>query len=420
MVLEEDVNINVKIKGSEEVLNFVKGYNKQIKTTQSMSYEETKEKSRVFNNLKREASLLTNIYKARGENLKALVKYNAEQDRYEVQTEKINTQNDRQKGKLDNLIKRYRWLQSFFLVTQNFVSMLGNSVKAFGAGIKLLLAPFILLLNLALIPALPYIKDIATWALEGVKAFKSWQDENELLADALGVTLFGAIILVTGLGFLGWIGNVIGSIAGLTGLTGMGAAADTAAAAVGTTATTGLAGALLILGGVIGGLALGGFILNIQEVRDALKEVGDASQSAQESLLETFGVDPSALEKFKTVLGYTPLGAAGNAVNQISDIMGRNLNVLTDTRMNELLSSGTVTGGGVQHKLENILGEGSVMTGSGNASGYWYNGGNGAPQQLTSMSQVYNISMQSSATDLSGLSNDITTKQRLLGMERGG
>ena len=419
MVLEEDVNINVKIKGSEEVLNFVKGYNKQIKTTQSMSYEETKEKSRVFNNLKREASLLTNIYKARGENLKALVKYNAEQDRYEVQTEKINTQNDRQKGKLDNLIKRYRWLQSFFLVTQNFVSMLGNSVKAFGAGIKLLLAPFILLLNLALIPALPYIKDIATWALEGVKAFKSWQDENELLADALGVTLFGAIVLVTGLGFLGWIGNVIGSVAGLTGLSGAAAAADTAAVAVGTTSTTGLVGAIGLLGSVLSGIVLGSVVVKLMDMAGWFEIIDDNAKTLKSTLQETFGIDGATMEGITMMLEKIPLIGDALRIDAaiFSAITGKD--VMTTDYLDSALSSGEMRTG-ITSKLQNILGEDNVITGSGSAQGYWYNGGTGAPQQLTSMSQVYNISMQSSATDLSGLSNDITTKQRLLGMERGG
>jgi len=419
MVLEEDVNINVKIKGSEEVLNFVKGYNKQIKTTQSMSYEETKEKSRVFNNLKREASLLNDVYKARGLNLKALISYNEEQDRYEVKTEEINTQNDGQKGKLDNLIKRYRWMQSFFLVTQNFVGMLGNSVKAFGAGVKMLLAPFILLLNLALIPALPYIKGIAEWALEGVKAFKDWQDENELLADALGITLFGAITLITGLGFIAWIGGLIGIEGGVAGLFGVKTAAEGAAVAVGTSASTGLVGALSILGGVLAGLVLGAVVVKLMDMAGWFEIIDDNAKTLKSTLQETFGIDGATMEGITMLLEKIPLIGDALRIDAaiFSAITGKD--VMTTDYLDKALSSGEMRTG-ITSKLQNILGKDNVITGSGSAQGYWYNGGTGAPQRLTSMSQVYNISMQSSATDLSGLQNDITTKQRLLSMEKGG
>lgn len=418
MVLEEDVNINVKVKGSEEVLNFVKGYNKQIKTTQSMSYEETKEKSRVFNNLKREASLLNNIYKARGENLKALVKYNAEQDRYEVQTEKVNTQNDRQKGKLDNLIKRYRWMQSFFLVTQNFVGMLGNSVKVFGAGVKMLLTPFILLLNLALIPALPYIKKIVDWVMGAVKAFKDWQDANELLADALGLGLFGAIGILIGCGLLAFIGTVIGGAGTFTGFLGIGASAEVATTAIGATATTGLAGALGILGGVIGGLALGVLIGRLMEAAGWFDIINDKATELRKNVE---GDTPEAAVDYRKNLDLNNEATGGLAHGLMGWIGGliTGREIMTSGYLEKALSEGIVESG-TKNLLSDMLGSENVITGSGNAQGYWYNGGNGAPQQLTSMSQVYNISMQSSATDLSGLQNDITTKQRLLSMEKGG
>ena len=85
---------------------------------------------------------------------------------------------DREGAKLDKLIRKYRWLQSFLLVTQNFIGMIGKSVKAFGAGMKLLTAPFVLFLNLVLIPVLPLLADFSKWLMDiksGQKKMNCWR-----------------------------------------------------------------------------------------------------------------------------------------------------------------------------------------------------------------------------------------------------
>ena len=121
----------------------------------------------------------------------------------------VNTESDKEGRKLDTLIRKYRWFQSFLLVTQNFIGMMGKSVKAFGSAMKLLTAPFILFLNLLLIPILPLLADLSKWLMDIVQGYKDWSEENETLAGIIGGVAFTSILGFMGLALAAWVWDVI-------------------------------------------------------------------------------------------------------------------------------------------------------------------------------------------------------------------
>jgi len=125
----------------------------------------------------------------------------------------VNTESDKEGRKLDTLIRKYRWFQSFLLVTQNFIGMMGKSVKAFGSAMKLLTAPFVLFLNLLLIPILPLLADLSKWLMDIVQGYKDWSEENETLAGIIGGVAFTSILGFMGLALAAWVWDVIKKLA---------------------------------------------------------------------------------------------------------------------------------------------------------------------------------------------------------------
>jgi len=398
MVLEEEIKLKFTAEGDEQVKKLISNINKstdtnnqQLKVSNSLNNEELEINEHLLRQTKRKVKYLNEVNKLRGDETKATMTLSEETGELGIEFDETSAKVDRHKGKMDNLIKRYRWMQSFFLVTQNFVGMIGKEVVVFGGAMKMITAPLILFLNLALLPVLPYLRDFMTLMMKGVKWFREWQKKNELLADAIGIGLFGAILGLLGLPIVAWIGGLIsgeGSFGFLKIVVGR------LTGAIGPTATTGLSGAFNVLGGVLGGIALGTFgiwILDQLEVFEKLDEVG---KNFRDTLDSIFGGD--MVKKIQSFISDSQLGDFIRMISPLFEF---------------------ATGGKKINIPDAKTGIDSILTHLGNTNpaakplSYAYSALKEPLSQ--SMSQVYNISMSSSANDYSGLQSDIDRKTAL-------
>ena len=100
-------------------------------------------------------------------------KTEAQQESSDAQKDKIRDDKRETRG-LEHLLRRYRWAQSLFLVTQNFMGRMGESISVFGAGMNMLFAPFKMFFNVLLLPALPILAAFSKALMGGVKWFADW------------------------------------------------------------------------------------------------------------------------------------------------------------------------------------------------------------------------------------------------------
>ena len=280
----------------------------------------------LVKDINHQKTLLNNILKISGKSgdLEAKSRYNEAEAIWEVYAarKKDDGEKDREGMKLDKLIRKYRWLQSFLLVTQNFIGMIGKSVKAFGAGIKLLTAPFVLFLNLLLIPILPLLADFSKWLMDIVMGYKGWSDENEGLAGIIGGVVMVALLTLMALPILMWLADIIkkipiigplftkmgikgkaaikGLIAKLKGTGGLTGALESVTTKLkGKGGLTGAFGGVKtkmaglttagipLLGAALVGLGIGVLVVNLIKAAGGFDKLSDATQGWRTSLMET-------------------------------------------------------------------------------------------------------------------------------------
>jgi len=208
--------VSAEVKTAKAVEKTVSAKEEALRITKDISNFNNKELRDVNESMKQkklESKILNDHMKIVGDTGKVWkVSLNEQTGMYERLLEDkkdVNTESDKEGRKLDTLIRKYRWFQSFLLVTQNFIGMMGKSVKAFGSAMKLLTAPFILFLNLVLIPILPLLADLSKWLMDIVQGYKDWSEENETLAGIIGGVAFTSILGFMGLALAAWVWDVI-------------------------------------------------------------------------------------------------------------------------------------------------------------------------------------------------------------------
>jgi len=208
--------VSAEVKTAKAVEKTVSAKEEALRITKDISNFNNKELRDVNESMKQkklESKILNDHMKIVGDTGKVWkVSLNEQTGMYERLLEDkkdVNTESDKEGRKLDTLIRKYRWFQSFLLVTQNFIGMMGKSVKAFGSAMKLLTAPFVLFLNLLLIPILPLLADLSKWLMDIVQGYKDWSEENETLAGIIGGVAFTSILGFMGLALAAWVWDVI-------------------------------------------------------------------------------------------------------------------------------------------------------------------------------------------------------------------
>ena len=316
MSLNEDLVLTIELDNQEEIERTMDDLQKKVSKTKSKDSSNTQNKALAktvtlnkemtgilddishYNNdqlrlvdarrkeVEREVKILNKHMSVVGDiGQEWVVARNAETGFYErllKDKKDVNSESDREGMKLDKLIRKYRWLQSFLLVTQNFIGMMGKSVKAFGAGMKLLIAPFVLFLNLLLIPFLPSLERLSKWIMDIVLGYKDWSEENETLAAIIGGVVFTSILGILGLALVAWFVGVVSSIGPF--LVGLGGLVTT----IGGTAVAGsLIAGLTVLAGALVGLGIGVLVVNLLKAVGVFDKLSDATQGWRTSLKET-------------------------------------------------------------------------------------------------------------------------------------
>lgn len=129
--------------------------------------------------IQKQINLINKLFKASGVEERAELNMVKDEDNEQtqvgikLQSKKIN-QDKREVRGLEHLLRRYRWAQSLFLVTQNFMGRMGESISVFGAGMNMLFAPLKMFFNVLLLPALPIIAAFSKALMGGVKWFADW------------------------------------------------------------------------------------------------------------------------------------------------------------------------------------------------------------------------------------------------------
>ena len=366
MSLNEDLILTIELDNQEEIERTMDDLQKKVSKTKSKDSSNTQNKALAktvtlnkemtgilddishYNNdqlrlvdarrkeVEREVKILNKHMSVVGDiGQEWVVARNAETGFYErllKDKKDVNSESDREGMKLDKLIRKYRWLQSFLLVTQNFIGMIGKSVKAFGAGMKLLTAPFVLFLNLILIPFLPLLAGLSKWLMDIVQGYKDWSEENETLAEIIGGVVFTSILGFIGLALAAWFVGVVGSSGSF--LVALGGLVTTIGGAA-------IAGSLIfgltMLASALVGLGIGSLLILLFDAAGAFDFVNDATKRWRKSLLGT--EQPARANWINDNLLTNLFQWSGGALNTIPRVVtGKNL-VLNRGLANENLAA---------------------------------------------------------------------------------
>ena len=367
----------------------------------------------LVKDINHQKTLLNNILKISGKSgdLEAKSRYNEAEALWEVYAarKKDDGEKDREGMKLDKLIRKYRWLQSFLLVTQNFIGMIGKSVKAFGAGMKLLTAPFVLFLNLILIPFLPLLAGLSKWLMDIVQGYKDWSEENETLAEIIGGVVFTSILGIIGFALAAWFGGAVGSVGPF--LVALGGLVTTIGGAA-------IAGSLIfgltMLASALVGLGIGSLLILLFDAAGAFDFVNDATKRWRKSLLGT--EQPARANWINDNLLTNLFQWSGGALNTIPrTVTGKNL-VLNRGLANENLAA-TMKGEagygeGLDELMTGLYGPNVVRSAEG--VGGYTNARTG--QQISKIDEsTYNIYIQNKDKSWYEIQSEINSQKALAG-----
>ena len=258
--IKESLGVDIDITKFGDINNLIEQLSEDLGFTLKTEEGILSVKEDQLKVIKKQVSLINDVLKATGSEERAELNMVKSEDNEQtqvgikLQSKKIN-QDKREVRGLEHLLRRYRWMQSLFLVTQNFISRMGESVKVFGAGLNLIFAPLSLLLNLLLIPALPVIAEFSKLLFSIALGFGEWYRSLGPLSTLISTGLFGAILLVMALPIAGFIATVLRGIVSVTNFiltliaSSYGMEAATASANALRLSLAGLAG--VVLGGIV-------------------------------------------------------------------------------------------------------------------------------------------------------------------------
>lgn len=301
-------------------------------------------------------------------------------------TDYLTNKQLRQSHSLEGLMRKHRWIQSYLLVTGNFMAKLGNGVEVLGAILRLIALPAILLLTVFLTPFVPLIAGIVKGMAEWIVKLTELPDWIKLVVGGIilmGVSS-GAIILVaqkiaSTVRWVQYFYNILKMSGVFSTLVTSGRVAfglligyaKTAAIAVLNIGKAALITAARLLLPVAAGLLLGGVILLALDYLGVLQWISDAGKDWRDSNRETVSALLDGLSE-----GISMLGVFGAALNLVGDLYNATIGkitgntILTANRRKELIGLG-IYNEEIMKQLQADYGEGNVKYEAGS---YYVNG----------------------------------------------
>lgn len=298
----------------------------------------------------------------------------------------LTNKQNRQSYSLEGLMRKHRWIQSYLLVTGNFMAKLGNGVAVLGAILRLITLPAILLLTIFLAPFIPIIAGI-------VKGLTDWIIKLSELPDWIKLVVGGIILMAVSSGALVMVVKKIWDMitwtkyfidilrmsgvfsplvtSGKAAFTLLIGYAKTAAIAVINIGKAALVTAARLLLPVAAGLLLGGVVLLALDYLGVLQRISDAGKEWRDSNRETVSALLDGLSE-----GISMLGVFGAALNLVGDLYNATIGkitgntILTANRRKELIGLG-IYNEEIMKQLRADYGEGNVKYEGGS---YYVNG----------------------------------------------
>lgn len=274
-------------------------------------------------------------------------------------------------------IRRHRYMQSYLLVTGNFIQKLGNGIKAFGAIVTLMSAPIVYFLNVILIPLIPYFADLSKALMDVVSWFDEVTEGAEWIKGGLGslfllLSTLGASQII--LNFIAkfkkiyeWFKKITTYIPTLT--TALGKVATKLKSI--TSYLTSMP-ALKIAGTAAAGAAIGVLAVYLLDMVGAFDAINDAGAKFRDDFSWLWSGNHEQAGVVGWLMGAleTIVQLLGDAFNLVTSLWGGST-LLTKSKMSEYIAAGTYNED-IMTALNEKYGKGNVTySGTG---GYTVNG----------------------------------------------
>jgi hypothetical protein len=348
--MADDVEVKIKLE-AENLVNMIKvlvaGLNKSEEATEEFIKKIKELNSQLEDGeidsehyIKRLSSLSTTlgkVAKAARESTKAVQEQtqakSAFKDAVDGVTKGIKGSTKATKDEepvFERYVRRHRWMQSYLLVTGNFMMKLGNGIKAFGAILQLVSAPMVYFLNMVLIPIIPYAAELSGVLFDVVGYLDDIMTEREKGAIGTGLLLLfsaGTILLIAD-----WTQKIGLATAALLGFNSAaaatpaelamveGGAAGGAAAGTGFWATAGTMSATAFFGGLAGGIIIGMLVVKDlwdRGTMDLVKIAGENFEKSQPVIMDAMRILFAPLALFGTWVNAAITGSVSNLINNL-------------------------------------------------------------------------------------------------------